>query len=216
MKKARLLLQEEAGRSLLFSKKILKNSEATLYTMPTLEDNGRASLQSIEERQRLGYEKGFASGEKAGFGEGEEKVSILIERLSNIIQEITEFRDGLIKETEGQVVDLSAAIARKIISDEVTINPEILLSIVTNALKKMQRKGTITIKINPALHELFSKNHASLLGIHEEIIFDTNEKIPVTGPLVIGQNEEVETDLDSMVANVVEQIKGKGNGDDRT
>jgi flagellar assembly protein FliH len=202
----------------LFSRKILKNSEATLYTMPTLQEGGRAGFQSIEERQRLGYEEGFASGEKAGFRECEEKSSILIDRLSNIIQEITEFRDGLIKETESQIVDLSAAIARKIILDEIELNPEIMISIVRSALKKMQHKGSITIKINPALHEMFSRNHASLLGIHKDIIFDTNEKVPVTGPLVIGQNEEVETDLDSMVANVVEQIKGegKGNGDDRT
>jgi flagellar assembly protein FliH len=202
------------GRSLLFNKKILKNSDAALYTMPTLEEDSRAGLQSIEERQRLGYEEGFASGEKAGFREGEEKASILIERLKNIIEEITAFRDGLIRETEGQVVDLSIAISRKIVSDEAALNPEILISIVRNALKKMQRKGTITIKINPALHELFSRNHDSLLGIHNDIIFDTNENVPVTGPLVIGQHEEIVADLDEMVANVVEEIKGKEHGND--
>ena len=198
----------------MFSKKILKNSEATLYTMPTLEAESRARMQSIEDRQRLGYEEGFASGEKAGFRSGEEKASILIEQLSNIIQEILAFKDGFIKETEGQIVDLSIAIAKKIIYDEVTLNPEIIVSIVRNALKKMQRKGTITIKINPALHELLTKHQDSLLGIHNDIIFDANEKMPVTGALVIGQNEEVVTDLDSIVANIVEQIKGKENGDD--
>ena len=198
----------------MFNRKIMKNSEATLYTMPALEEESRASLQSIEERQRLGYEEGFASGEKAGFRAGEEQASILIDRLENIIEEITLFREGFIKETEAQIVDLSVAIARKIISDEVTVNPEIIISIVRNALKKMQRKGSITIRINPALHELFSRHHASLLGIHEDIIFDTNEKIPLTGALVIGQNEEVVTDLDSIVANVVEQIKGKENVND--
>jgi flagellar assembly protein FliH len=182
--------------------------------MPTLEEESRGMLQSIEERQRLGYEEGFASGEKAGFRAGEEKASILIGRLSAIIEEILAFRDGFIHETEGQIVDLSIAIARKIISDEVTLNPEIIVSIVRNALKKMQRKGTITIKINPALYELFTKHQASLLGIHDDIIFDAHEKIPSTGALVIGQNEEVVTDLDSIVANVVEQIKGKENGDD--
>ena len=198
----------------MFSKKILKNSEATLYTMPALEEESRAGLQSLEERQRLGYEEGFASGEKAGFRAGEQQASILIERLVNIIEEITLFRDDFIKETEGQIVDLSVAIARKIISDEITVNPEIIISIVRSALKKMQRKGTITIRINPALHELFVRHHASLLGIHDDIIFDTNEKIPLTGALVIGQNEEVVTDIDSIVANVVEQIKGKENGND--
>jgi flagellar assembly protein FliH len=215
MRKARLLSPEEAGRNLLFSKKILKNSDAALYTMPTLEEDSSTGLQSIEERQRLGYEEGFASGEKAGFREGEEQASILIERLKNIIEEITVFRDSLIRDTESQIVDLSIAVARKIVADEVALNPEIMISIVRNALKKMQRKGTITIKINPALHELFSRNHSSFLGIHDDIIFDTNEKIPVTGPLVIGPNEEVVTNLDEMVANVVEAIKGKENGNDR-
>ena len=58
-------MQEEAGRNLLFNRKILKNSEATLFKMPTLEEDSRAGMQSTEERQRLGYEEGFASGEKA-------------------------------------------------------------------------------------------------------------------------------------------------------
>jgi len=192
----------------------MKGGEATLYTMPLLEDDGRSALQSIEERQRLGFEEGYASGEKAGLRAGEEKAALLIEQLSVILQEIGTFRDNLIKETESQVVDLAIAIARKIVFDEVTEKPDRVLSVVRNAIKKVQHKGTITVKINPALHELFTRNHASLLSIHNDIIFDASEKIPVTGPIIIGENEEVVADLDEMIANIVEEIKGKGIGDD--
>lgn len=214
MKKARSSSRDGAEKNSLFSNKVMKSGEAKLYAMPILEEDSRASLQSIEERQRLGYEEGFASGEKAGFNEGVEKATILIERLSTIIHEIIAFRDNFIEETEAQVVDLSIAIARKIISDEIATKPEIILSIVRNALKKIEHRGTVTIKINPALHELFNRSHASLVSIHDNIVFDSDEKIPLTGPLVIGQHEEVETDLDAMIANVVEQIKGKELGSD--
>jgi flagellar assembly protein FliH len=212
--KERLLLQEEAGRKWLFNKKVIKDSAAQIYTMPALEAERIPYSQIIEEKQKLGYEEGFASGEKAGFAEGEQKAALIIDRLTEIINEITAFREGLVKEAEDQVVDLSIAIAMKIITEEVQTRPEILISIVNEALKKMQKRGTITIKINPALHELFKENHSSLLDIHEDIVFDVNENVPVTGPLVVSQTEEVVTDIHSMIANVVEEIKGEELGND--
>jgi flagellar assembly protein FliH len=207
-------LPEEEGRSWLFNTKIIKDSEAQLYTMPALEQERMSTIEIIEEKQKLGYEEGFASGEKAGLSQGEQKASLIIERLTEIINEITDFRDGFVKDAEAQVVDLSIAIARKIINDEVKTRPEIIISIVKEALKKMQRRGTIIIKINPSLQELFSKNHSSLFDIHEDIVFDVSANVPVTGPLVVSQSEEVVTDIDSMIANVVEEIKGEEIGSD--
>ncbi len=196
----------------MYKGRILKNSKAVLYSMPSLEDRisgGNISfLQKSENIERQAYEKGFASGEKAGFTAGEQKAAVLIERLEKIIEEMFVFKENLVEDIEAQVVNLAIAIARKIIIEEVSIKPEIIVTMVKEALKRLQRIGTITIKINPAIYDLFMKKKPELLEIHQEIIFDVDSHVPLTGPLVISQTEEVVTDIDSLMANIIEKMKG--------
>jgi flagellar assembly protein FliH len=170
--------------------------------MPSLEEENISQsrddiLQKNGDIQRQEYEEGFASGEKAGFTEGEQKASVLIDRLEKIIEEMTMFKENLVKDAEKQVVDLAVAIARK----------EIIITMVKEALKKLQKVGTITIKINPALYDLFMKKKPELIDIHQDIIFDVNSNIPLTGPLVISQTEEVVTDIDSLMSNIIEEMR---------
>ncbi len=196
----------------MYKGRILKNSKAVLYSMPSLEDRisgGNISfLQKSENIERQAYEKGFASGEKAGFTAGEQKAAVLIERLEKIIEEMFVFKENLVEDLEAQVVNLAIAIARKIIIEEISIKPEVIVTMVKEALKRLQRIGTITIKINPAIYDLFMKKKPELLEIHQEIIFDVDSHVPLTGPLVISQTEEVVTDIDSLMANIIEKMKG--------
>jgi len=134
--------------------------------MPSLDDemDERTLLRKADDIQRMAYEEGFSSGEKAGFEHGEQKAIVLLERLEGIIKGLEEFSERFADRLESQVVDLSTAIARKIIIDEVRTKPEIIITMVKEALMKLQRMGTITIKINPTLHEIFKSKKPALLG----------------------------------------------------
>jgi flagellar assembly protein FliH len=200
---------QDGGRRSLSNSRILKQSEAVLFNMPALdgERDGRRLLNKAEEVQRLAYEEGFASGERAGFSAGEQKAAVLLERLEKILEEAAAVKDDLVKTLELQAVSLAIAIARKIIIEEIGMRPEIIVTMVKEALKKLQRMGTITIKINPALFDLFTANKPQLLDIHPDIVFDINSHVPVTGPLVISEIEEVVTDIDSLLSNIVEEMK---------
>jgi len=178
--------------------------------MPSLEDSRLPRkediLKDIEDIQRRAYEEGFASGEKAGFADGEQKAEVLVERLDKIIDEVAVFKENLVREVEKQVVDFALAMARKIIIDEISAKPEIIVTVVKEALKRLQRMGTITIKINPALYDLFMKKKPELMDIHEDIIFDVNSNVSLTGPLVISQTEEVVTDIEALIANITDDV----------
>ncbi len=194
----------------MYKGRILKNSKAVLYSMPSLDERigGDVSfLQKSEHIERQAYETGFAAGEKAGFTAGEQKAAVLIERLEKIMEEIFVFKENLVEDLEAQVVNLAIAIARKIIIEEIGIKPEIIVTMVKEALKRLQRVGAITIKINPAIYDLFMQKKPELLDIHQEIIFDVDSHVPLTGPLVISQTEEVVTDIDSLMANIIEKMK---------
>jgi hypothetical protein len=198
----------------LYKGKILKKIDASLFNMPSLEGDRIAERdglvkQSAGEIQRKAYEEGFASGEKAGFEAGEQKVLVLIDQLEKVIEEVTIFKGSFVKEVEAQVVDLAVAIARKIIVEEINAKPEIIITMVIEALKRLQRIGTITIKINPALYDLFMNKKPELIDVHKDIIFDVNSKVPLTGPIVISRTEEVITDIESLLSNIGEEMEMK-------
>ncbi len=197
--------------------RIMKNSDAALYNMPSLEEDiahrGRDEvLQNAEEIQRKAYEEGFAAGEKAGFAEGEQKAVILMERLEKIIKEMADLREKTARELESQIVELATAIARRVIIEEINTSPQIIVTMVREAMKKLQRAGTVTIKINPALHDIFMKRKPELTGIHPDIVFEVNSNLPVTGPLVISDTEEAVTDIDSLLENISEEMRNAAGG----
>jgi flagellar assembly protein FliH len=205
-------LQAGARRRWLFNDKILKDSEAILYSMPVLEEENSPRskellLHSKEEIQRQAYEEGFAMGEKAGFAEGEQKALMLVERLENTIKEFTDFKDNMVERLEPRVVNLATLISKKIIIEEINTRPEIIVTMVKESLKRLQRLGTITIKINPALNDLFMKNKAKLLDIHKDIVFDLSSGVSLTGPVVTSEIEEVVTDIDSLLNNIIDEMK---------
>ena len=195
----------------MYKDRILDDCDASPYFMPSLEDDSLPRRKEdikkeLEDLQRRAYEEGFASGEKAGFADGEQKAAVLVERLGKIIEEVAVFKENLVKELENQVVDFAVAMARKIIIDEISAKPEVIVTVVKEALKKLQMMGTITIKINPALYDMFMKKKPELMEIHEDIIFDVNANVALTGPLVISQTEEVVTDIQALIANITADV----------
>jgi hypothetical protein len=186
--------------------RIMKGSEADLYTMPAL-DEGQVAMKKVGDIQRNAYAEGFASGENAGFTAGEQKALVLTDRLQKIIEELTVFKERMIREAEAQVVDLSVAIAAKILVGEINTKPELIISMVREGLKRLQRGGPITIRINPALYDLFTAKKPELTEVHEDITFDVNPNVPVAGPLVISQTQEMVTDVEALIVNILKEIR---------
>ncbi len=192
--------------------KVLRDQSITEFGMPSLEHKDRGGItekgfnQDIAEIERSAYEKGFSAGEQAGYVVGEEKALLLLERLEGILREMTELKKKVLTEVQPQVFALSVAMAKKILRDEIRQNPEVIINLIKAAMEKIERTGTITVKINPALKELISNHKPGLLSIHSEIRFDTDPSTPALGPLVVGPEEEVITDFESQLTNLIEDL----------
>lgn len=198
---------------MLYRGRVVKGGNTPSYGMPSLETTSKKGEllffeHSAETKEREAYEKGFASGEKAGFAMGEQKAALLIERLETIIRDMKAIKDNVIKELEPQIFDFAIAVARKIVIEELALKPEVIVEMVKEAVRKIERIGTITIKVSPSLYELFLKKKTELTEIHPEIVFDVDPSASSIGPLVIGPMEEVVTDIDAQMTSVVEDIRG--------
>lgn|GEM_PF-2132919 len=199
---------------------IIRSAETVRFGMPSFERKRPADIRasvpgqraSAEETERDAYEKGFAAGEKAGMEMGEQKAAVLLKRIEKIISEIEEYRKMLLSELEPQVLELSSDIAKKIVLEELSVKPEVMINIVRESIRRLERTGPITIKLNPSVQELFMRLKPELLEVHPDIIFDIDPSVPPMGQVIIGASEEIVTDTGIQVDNIIEDIGGGSGG----
>lgn len=189
----------------LLSKKATAEQGFSLYAMPVLKDEFAVG-QSLDFIERDAYEKGYASGEKAGLEMGTEKAALLLHRVEDLLTALGTLKETLVREAEPQLVQLAVAIAKKIIMRELKTRPEDIIAMTKEALMKIERSGQITIKINPALYDFFQKHKPELLGIHPEIVFDVDPSISPYGSVVVGSFEDVVVELDEQLKNLIKDM----------
>ena len=189
----------------MLSKRIRQDSELVRYDMPALKEDfivGRGT----ERIEREAYEKGYAAGEKAGFDMGEKKAKVLIDKLDTLLADVTTLRQKIVREVEPQCVELATSIARKIVVKELTVQPAEIIKMTKEGLLKLERTGQITIKVNTVLYDFFMKHKPDLTRIHPDIVFDVDPAVSPYGTVVMGPVEDVVTDLDEQLKNLIKDL----------
>ncbi len=189
----------------LLSKLIRKDSGLARYDMPAFKEDfivGRGA----DRIEREAYEKGYATGEKAGFDMGEKKAKVLFDKLDALLADVATIRQQIVKEMETQFVELAVSIARKIIVKELTVQPSEIIKMTKDGLLKLERTGQIKIKVNPTLYDFFMKHKPDLTRIHPDIVIDVDPSVSPFGTVVMGPVEDVVTDLDEQLKNLIKDL----------
>lgn len=192
--------------------RIIYEAEVSPFTMPELLEKEAENREvkeidhTIDEIEREAYERGFEAGEKAGLAMGEEKAKIILEKIENLLKDLLTLRKKMLTDLQAEIIALATSFARKIILRELETEPETLLNMTKEALMKIERTGPITIKINPSLYNLFMRLKPELQNLHEDLIFDVDPSISAQGTIVVGPQEEVSTDIDEQLRNLIKEL----------
>ena len=204
----------------LFRNKIIKQGPVVSYAMPTLEcfpsfeEEGNLTVKSDPEAiEQEAFLQGFTSGEKAGYEAGEQKAEILIDQLEKLFKEIYGFKEKMLAELEPQIVLLSIGMARKILKEELKTTPGIVEQMVKEAVKEISPIGPITIRLNPSLYDRLTKNKKEFQAIFPDLIFEMDSKVPEGGTVVRNAFQEIQTDLDFQLSNIIEDLRSQLEND---
>jgi flagellar assembly protein FliH len=106
---------------------------------------------------------GLREGEAAGRSRAAAEVQPVIERMTRAIEEIAQLRARLRREAEADMLQLSLAIARRVLRREMAIDPEAMHGLVLAALEKLQLQEICRIKVHPSqapqISVLLEKSH---------------------------------------------------------
>jgi flagellar biosynthesis/type III secretory pathway protein FliH len=160
--------------------------------------------------ERAAYEKGFRAGEKAGFEFGRKKAEVLFQGLDTLLDSITSFKEGLFAHCENDIVDLTFAIAKKVIGREVEANREIVIEGIRNALKLVVASGEILIRVNPKdldvinqYKEDFTKYAAGVKGV----MVEGDETVQRGGSVIETNFGEVDSTINGVLAEIEEKLR---------
>jgi flagellar assembly protein FliH len=106
--------------------------------------------QQYEQRAREAHAAGVREGEAAGRQRAAAELQPVIDRLARSIEEIGGLRARLRAEAEADLIQLSLAIARRVIRRELAIDPEALHGLVLGALDKLQGQEISRVRVHPA------------------------------------------------------------------
>jgi flagellar assembly protein FliH len=107
--------------------------------------------QQIERRAAEARQAGMREGEAAGRAQAAAEVRPVIEKLAHTIEEIARLRPRMLRDAEADLVELSIAIARRILRRELSVDPGALEGLIKGALDKLASQEICRIRVHPEL-----------------------------------------------------------------
>ena len=166
---------------------------------------------SIEEIECNAYRAGFEEGQQKGLAEGTQEgvesglntIGPTVESLQQAIDQLQSLRAETYHDIEKELVELSLAIARKIVCHEVEINNETVVCVAREALRRVDHPGQVKIKLNPADFQFIEERKSKLFDSDhylENVVFEAEATIRTGGCIV-------ETEMGDIDARIENQLK---------
>jgi flagellar assembly protein FliH len=164
--------------------------------------------RELEEREQRAFSAGYRKGESAGQEQAAARLDGAAQGLARAAQEIGQARRKLRREAEEDLVRLAVAIARRILSRELSVDPEAVLGIVKAALDKLEAREVDRMRLNPE-DAVVVRKHLEARGARVEIVEDERlERGAVVVETARGSlDASAETQLAEIERGLVDRIR---------
>jgi flagellar assembly protein FliH len=140
-------------------------------------DEANTEAQKIlEEAQRereniysISAEQGYNEGHNAGYTEGTNQASNIIQQAAELKLMLDERRNQMYKEAEAELMEMVLDISKKIIGDELTQNPDVILSLIRQAIAKCAFKEKLVIRVSEQDYDYVKDNRDRIIMLAEGI-----------------------------------------------
>lgn len=107
----------------------------------------------IEEIKNRAYKEGFAKGEKEGLKAGQEQARVEVERMQQILSDMSRVWEQIVAGYETQIVTLVCRVAEKVVCGQVAVDDEVVKRSILNAFSAVPEPEDVSIDVNPKDYE---------------------------------------------------------------
>lgn len=120
--------------------------------------------QKLKAAGKEAYEKGFSEGLKKGIEVESGKVQSALKSLAAALGEFEKSKREFVSASEKELLDLVVAAAECIIHREVTVNRDIVCSVLNAAMRKILDRDGVRIKLNPEDYRYITEDRPAALN----------------------------------------------------
>jgi flagellar biosynthesis/type III secretory pathway protein FliH len=177
-----------------------------------------------EDVEQAAYCRGFSDGEKKGYEQGEHagresvqsQLDSLLQSVRQMLAELEGFRRQEVRTLEKELVELTLAIARKVVGREVAARPDIVADLLRDAVRRLEHAGALKIRMNPADLERLSDVLPQLLkdlGDPGRVTCEADASLSVGGCFIEGEAGDIDARIERRFHIVEEALKTEGRVD---
>lgn len=157
---------------------------------------------------------GISNARAEGYREAESRLTAplkaSLENVERILDELSQFRRELFKESEADILELVRTVSKRILTKELSLQPEVMQEIVAKAISLVERQRKVSLQMNPADFEFFSRVKSDFMARFkglEELEIGVDPEVERGSLLVRSKTLELDVRLDAMVDHLLSQIK---------
>ena len=164
----------------------------------------QAQLAALE---REAFTKGYAQGERAGLEAGGKRAEAMLRRLAQTLEELSGLRDNMVRQTERELVQLSVAIARRILQREVSVDPELTSALAHIALERLGGATPATVRLHPDDYGIVTSGQQAPLG-GRQVEVRPDPAVARGGCLVESEFGFIDASVDAQVDEIARAVLG--------
>jgi len=170
------------------------------------------AYEDAEKIRQKAKDEGYSDGIKQAREEIESERQSALQESRDILEEARQTKLAMMRSSETDIVNLAVAIAKKVIATELSINPEIIVNVLREALNFLDHPENITVYVNP--QDLEKLLEAVKTGDFSEVRSNdinmgirADKRISSGGCMVESEAGSVDARLESRMANVEKAVK---------
>ncbi len=206
--------EKKAAETVKIAEKVLKKAEEDARQKSA--DIENLKQQSIEQ----GYAEGFQKGYDDGIARSKQEAADKIRAVDVLTSASFKVKKEIIDSAEKEIIELSIAIAEKIIRQKLELKPGLMHEIIKSAIEQLQDREEIKIIVNPVLtddlYEFAEGLQDKIKGLGSVKITE-DRTIPSDGVIVESPDSRIdgriETQLAEIVKNLLREFSEKSNSE---
>ncbi len=176
----------------------------------------RRGFRRVDERNLISRAREEAdsireAASKEGYQEGVNQAAADIAQVRESFKDFLTAPQEVFEYIAPDILEISIDIAQKIIKNEVTQNPEIVLAKITEILKTLPKEEPkVTIRVNPSQVSIAKQGIPEMLneaGLDAKIVILPDEEVTEGGCIVSTNNGVIDATIESQIAIIMEALK---------
>ena len=168
-----------------------------------------AEERFAEERAAV-HQQRYDEGHQVGLDEREAEATEAVRRLEILHSDLVAERAQVLKEAEETVIDLAAALARRIVGFQVEVSPKVLIEVVRSALHHLGDRSNLEIKVHPEdlrIARRFAAHWVEKVDQDAVLKVRASDHVDRGGCMIEGREENVDARLEEQAQVLLDSLR---------